>query len=78
MGVFYCQGRDNRFRPIIQIQPKLVIKMKLTPEDMVATLSYMMHYFIENLLLPGQVENWIFLNNLEGVGITQLPVKVLI
>lgn len=76
MGMFYCQGRDHKFRPIIQVQPQIIIDQDLSPEHMVKIFSFFLQYIVENLLIPGQVENWIVLNDMKGVGITSVPVKV--
>lgn len=39
-------------------------------------ITYVLVYVIENLMLPGQVENWIFIIDLNKVGLTNLPLAV--
>ena len=36
----------------------------------------MLDYIVANFMLPGQVESWIFVINLNKIGITSLPKTV--
>ena len=72
----YTNGRDHKFRPIILIRPLVMIKEKVSIETAVDVVSYFMNYVKDNLLVKGQVENWIFVNDLKGVWVYQIPVKV--
>jgi len=36
-------------------------------------VSYELEYLISNLMLPGQIENWIIIHNLGNAGLTSLP-----
>ena len=40
--------------------------------------SFMMEYIRANLFLPGQVENWNILIDLDNLGLTSVPYKVII
>jgi len=42
-------------------------------ELMIEALTFFFGHMIDNLLLPGQVENWIFITDLKGLGITSIP-----
>jgi len=46
-------------------------------DKLLVSLAYFLDYVMKNLLLPGQVERWIFINDLRGLGITSLPFGVL-
>jgi hypothetical protein len=38
--------------------------------------TFMMEYIRNNLFLPGQVENWIILIDLDNLGLMSVPYKV--
>lgn len=40
------------------------------------SLTYLLQFTIENLMLPGQVENWNFIIDLHSMGISNLPLSV--
>jgi len=40
-------------------------------------VTYFLDYVMKNLLLPGQVENWVVITDLENVGIMNLPYSLL-
>jgi len=44
---------------------------------MIAALTYFFEHLINNLLLPGQVENWIFITDLKGMSLTSIPFNVM-
>ena len=37
--------------------------------------SFFFDFIVRKLLLPGQVENWIMIIDLDDLGITKIPVK---
>lgn len=39
-------------------------------------MMFYMDYVVNNFMLPGQVESWIFVINLGKIGITSLPTTV--
>lgn len=39
-------------------------------------MVFMLDYIVANFMLPGQVETWIFIINLNKIGITSLPKAV--
>ena len=75
-GLMYQFGRDNRFRPILIFQAKLLNEIELDIADIKNALTYFITYLTDNLLLPGQVENWIIIVDLNGVGVTNFPMNV--
>lgn len=69
-------GRDNRFRPILVLKTIEFINLKLDIDDLKTAMTCFSEYMVDNALLPGQVENWIIINDLTGVGITNFPRQV--
>jgi len=75
IGYLYIHGRDNRFRPIININVSVVNKntKNYTFEEWSAATIYLMEYVINNLLLPGQIENWVIICDVKDVSLISLP-----
>lgn len=40
-------------------------------------LTFLLDFVIRELLLPGQIENWHVIGDLNGCGITELPIAVI-
>lgn len=49
----------------------------MEPADLTRHLSYFYEYVIEHMLLPGQVENWVLIMDLQDLGVTSVPYSVL-
>ena len=41
------------------------------------TFCYYIEHLVDNCMLPGQIENWIIIQNLNDFGITSLPLAVI-
>jgi len=76
-GIIYAHGRDNRFRPILIFNCYKLDTKTMDIDKLLLAMAYFLDYVMKNLLLPGQVERWIFINDLKGLGITSLPFGVL-
>lgn len=74
-GFIYIHGRDSKFRPIMVIVANIYDKYKKTFSfsDWEIAVIYFMEYAINNLLLPGQIENWNIICDLNGISITSIP-----
>ena len=83
-GAFYIHGRDKYFRPLFVMdgalmgnlakkQPELV-----TPEAFTELFVFYMNYCRKVLFLPGQVEQWITICDLNNMGVTAIPRKQLL
>jgi len=72
-GYLYIHGRDSKFRPIIVFNAYIIDSKTLDVDLMIAALTYFFEFLIKNLLLPGQVENWIFITDLKGMSLTSIP-----
>lgn len=67
-GFFYPCGRDKLFRPILVFNCKL-IDWKNVEENVKATV-FVHQMIIEKMLIPGQVESWIVIYDLGGMGLS--------
>ena len=74
-GFLYIYGRDHQFRPIMVCQP-YILQNKLdyfSNSDIVKVCLFVCQYAVNNLLIPGQIENWIMFFNLKGTSLLSLP-----
>ena len=78
-GFIYMYGRDTHFRPVLIIEAKrgveLMDKMGYTFEEISQTILYFMNYIVNYMMIPGQIENWILICDLENVGISKYTFK---
>ena len=77
-GFVYVYGRDNRFRPIIICECKIFQKhyKEYATEEILSAVYFLCQFVVNNMLIPGQYESWIFIINLTGVSILSLPEPV--
>ena len=68
-GLVYFSGRDYLFRPLVVVNAKKIIEMKLKDAELLEVLGFFYQYLIENCLIEGQVENWITLIDLGYCGV---------
>jgi hypothetical protein len=77
-GFMYFFKRDKFLRPIVIVN---VAKIKNFTGDelegLVPTVSYLMTYVIQKVLIPGKAETMVTIIDLNGVSMTQIPVKAL-
>ena len=75
LGFLYIYGRDHQFRPIIICQPHIVQKnIKLyTSEEVIKASAFLFQYIVNNMLIPGQIENWVMILNFEGSSPLNMP-----
>ena len=74
----YVHGRDRNFRPLIIIRPRVITELGITePHNGIMACVFMMEYVRANLFMPGQVENWNLLIDLDNLGLMGIPYKSL-
>lgn len=75
LGFFYIHGRDNRFRPIIVLNPEIFVNNlnKYGIDEWLLTLIYLLEYTKQQCLLPGQIENWTIICDVGKSSILSLP-----
>ena len=74
-GFLYIYGRDHQFRPIMVCQPYILQKKMdyFSNTDVVNVCLFVCQYAVNNLLIPGQIENWIMFFNLKCTSLLSLP-----
>jgi hypothetical protein len=72
-GAFYVHGRDHRFRPMLIVNLGRFDLKRLPIEEYCHLICFTLDYVLTNMMLPGQVENWIVITDLCNMGITQIP-----
>ena len=75
LGFLYVYGRDHQFRPILVCQPYIYQKnMKLYQEEEVIRASaFLFQFIVNNMFIPGQIENWIMILSFAGTSPLTLP-----
>jgi len=75
LGFLYVYGRDSHFRPIIVCQPSICLKYLkfFEEEEIIDAGAFLFQYIVNNMLIPGQIENWIMILNFEGSSPLNLP-----
>ena len=74
-GFVYIFGRDHQFRPVIICQPGILQKNldNYSVPDILNASIFICQYMANYMLIPGQIENWIMIINMEGTSILSLP-----
>ncbi len=74
-GFLYVHGRDNRFRPIMVLDPFIFHKLnkKYSTQEWVLSMIYLFEYIKVNCFLPGQIENWNIICDVAKVNILFIP-----
>lgn len=62
-GGLYIHGRDHRYRPLIFIQPAKLAEFNL--QVLIGTCYFMLEYIKDNMFIPGQIENWVLVIDLQ-------------
>lgn len=77
-GFVYVYGRDHRFRPIVVCQFKTfqIFYKNYQMEDILKATYFLSQFIVNNMLIPGQFESWVFIVNISGVSIISLPEPV--
>ena len=76
-GITYVYKRDKGHRPIIIINVERLIAAASDVETMVYLANFQIDYVIRNCLLPGVIENWTVIVDMNNVGLTQIPKTLL-
>lgn len=74
-GFFYPVGRDFCFRPILVFNAKLIDFKDV--ESGIHASVYVHEEIIKRMFLPGQVESWVVIYDLGGMGITEMPMNAI-
>ena len=74
-GFLYVCGRDIKYRPIVILNVRRIVDQNFPIEVINAATSFFFDFLARKLLVPGQVENWLMMVDLNDVGMTSLPVN---
>lgn len=72
-GGLYQHGRDHKYRPLIILRPSELAQFHY--QLLLAAAYFLLELVLHNMMIPGQVENWVLLVDLNGF--EKVPVKVL-
>jgi hypothetical protein len=77
-GFLYVFGRDHQFRPLLICQPYILenCMKKFSDVDIFNASIFICQYITNYMLIPGQIENWIMIVNMEGTSVIGLPDSV--
>ena len=74
-GILYLCGRDIMYRPVIILNVRKIINGKFSEESLNAVAAFFFTFVEKKFLIPGRVENWIMIIDLNDVGMMNLPMK---
>ena len=72
-GVVYIHGRDNRYRPNIVICSGKFESLTYPFDDLKNSVVFILEYCINNMLIPGQIENWNIIWDLTNAPLNNIP-----
>jgi hypothetical protein len=77
-GFIYGFGRDSRYRPIFVVKTEIYLKMgkRYSYDDWLMAVVFFCEYIVNNMTIPGQLENWIIIADVSNTSILQIPTDV--
>ncbi|CAD8176178.1 unnamed protein product [Paramecium octaurelia] len=76
-GIIYIQGRDHSYRPIIVLNAYKVNFNEMSLEQYLKGLTYFLQVVVNDMMVPGRVENWVILIDLDYKGMIGLQINAL-
>lgn len=75
LGFIYGHGRDTNYRPIFIINARIFNKylQKYNVQEWIDSLVFFIEYMIENMCIPGQVENWNIILDVSDFSMVFIP-----
>ena len=74
-NIIYGFKRDKCFRPIIIVNCKSILNNSDKIDLIVQASNFFMDHVVQKAMVPGKVENWTTIFNLDDIGLTQLGSK---
>lgn len=75
-GFVYVHGRDHVYRPCV-IMDYAKLSLRLAPLDhYLLAIAFTLEYVTRNMLIPGQVENWVVVTDLGRREVEKLAASV--
>lgn len=74
-GFLYCHGRDRSFRPILVCCAESYLNniKKYSYDDWINAIVFFSEYIIKHMMIPGQVESWNIISDLNNISLFGLP-----
>lgn len=72
-GQIYCYGRDHNYRPILVMNIWKFNMKEISLDTFKKVITIFLEHVIGTMMIPGQVENWITIMDLNKMGLTSLP-----
>jgi len=76
-GIIYIHKRDKYMHPIFILNMKLLTESKLAPDTVINMTCYLIQFLIMRGMVPGKCENWVTIFDMKGVGVTNVPKKLM-
>lgn len=76
-GCMYIHKRDKFHRPIFILRLVELSKLGVADKDLINLGCFLIQFVITRGLIPGKVENWVTIFDLKGIGLTNVPKKLL-
>ena len=54
----------------------MIDSLKLSVPEIQHLLTFFLEYILENLMLPGKVENWVLISDMNGLNVATVPYGV--
>lgn len=74
-GFLYVHGRDRSLRPIVVFRPHIIHKCQATVDEVALVGHFVNKYIISQLLVPGKVESWIMIVDVEEYSTNMIPIS---
>jgi len=75
LGFLYVAKRDKKGRPVLIMNVERIIQNNVLIDDLIMFTNYFFSFVIEKLLVPGLVECWTMVVDLNNVGISNIPLN---
>ena len=81
-GFLYIHGRDKKWRPLIVLNPTALLQFKHHDGEklcleVIKWCVFVIEYMQKNIFLPGQIENYILIVDVNRLGVTEIPKSTL-
>jgi hypothetical protein len=74
-GFLYIHKRDRGLRPVLVMNINVLKSMKGTLDELTIANNFLSMYAIERVACPGKAEAWTTIIDLDGVGLSEIPIK---
>ena len=74
-GVIYGFKRDRNMRPVIVVDCQKIIELSDKIDLLVSATNYFLDHVIQNAMIPGKIENWTAIFDMNDLGAFKLMSK---